>query len=282
MFGARLWIFLMLSVAFAGLVHGKKNLKCNYYKYKLNYACQLFGKTIQNEHEVVSFSGDHLREFDDNSVTMLAFYQSTVHYIPTDLFSKFNNLRWFECDGCYLRKIEKNDFKNAGNLKLLRLRSGNLELLQNGTFFYSDELESLALQSNIISEIELKAFAGLRHLKDLFLHHNRIESLKPEALVDLINLEKLHLEDNKIEKLNKDLFKSNKNLKEIYFTYNRIAVLDPNLISHLNGLTYIDFRLNACGNREEFFDSRPEKLQTTFNLYAPQCTEENRLKNKLN
>jgi Leucine-rich repeat (LRR) protein len=282
MFGARLWISLIFSVAFAGLVHCKTNLKCNYYQYEKNYACQVFGEKIQNEHEVVSFSGDHLRRKNDNSVSKLAFYQSTIQYIPTNLFSKFNNMQRFECEACYLKKIQRMDFKNAGKLKTLRLRTGSIGKLQNETFYYCHDLESLNLQANMISEIELKAFKGLRHLKELHLQNNIIRSVTPGMFDDLINLSYLNLFNNKIKKLDAGLFKYNKNLNTIYVHYNKIAVLDPNLISHLDKLTDISFRHNDCGDRAEFLESRPAQIQSTFNKYAPQCTEENRLENKFN
>jgi hypothetical protein len=281
MFGDRLWIFLIFSVALIGSVYCETNLRCNYFEYETNYACQVFGEDIQNEHEVVSFSGDHLRGKNDNSVTMLAFYQSEVQYIPINLFSKFNNLRWFECEACSLKKIENIDFKNARNLRILLLRTGSIGKLQNYTFYYCQELELIALESFEISDIEVNAFRRLRYLKELHLHNNVIGSVTPGTFDDLVNLEILDLDDNSIEKLDANLFKFNKNLRKIYFKYNRIAVLDPNLISRLDKLKYIDFRYNDCGDRAEFFDSRPARIQSTFNLYAPQCTEENRLENKL-
>jgi Leucine-rich repeat (LRR) protein len=281
MFGDRLWIFSIFSVGFVGLIHCETNLKCNYYQYAESYACQIFAQKILNESETISYSGNHLRGKSDDSVTMLAFYQSTINYIPTNLFSKFHNLQKFDCQVCHPKKIEKNDFKNAGNLRILRLRTGYIQILQNDTFYYCHELELIVLESFEISEIELKAFGGLRHLKELYLQHNRIKTLTPGTFDDLVNLEILNLGDSRIEKLNKDLFKYNKNLKKIYVAYNRIAVLEPNLISHLDGLTYVDFRYNDCGDREDFYDTRPTQIQSTFDEYASQCTEENRLENKL-
>jgi hypothetical protein len=70
-------------------------------------------------------------------------------------------------------------------------------------------------------------------------------------------------------------------LKEINLKYNRIAVIDPKLIDHLGKLTFIDFRFNYCGDREDFYDTRPAKIKSTFNQYAPQCTEESRCDYKL-
>jgi hypothetical protein len=280
MFGARLWIFLMLSADFIGSMYCEIELTCNYHQYDEGYACQVFGEDIESETETVSFSGDHLEENDDDSVTMLAFYQCEVKYIPANLFSNFDNIQWFECDGCNLIKIGQKDFENVGKLKTLKLQSGDISKIQNETFHYCPGLESLNLHANDITEIELNAFAGLKKLEKLYLFKNRIQSLAPGIFDDLINLEILNLDDNKIEKLDAGLFKFNKKLKEIEIAYNRIAVLDPNLISHLDGLTNFDFRYNDCGNREEFYNNEPANIQSTFSKYAPKCTEKNRLENK--
>jgi hypothetical protein len=274
MFKIRLSILLMFSTVFIGSINCETNSKCKYLQNKEYYECQVSGQNIRKEHETILFSGDHLKENDDDSVNKLAFSKSTINYIPTNLFAKFNNLKWFECDACYLKKIEKADFKNAGNLEILRLKFGEIEKIQNDTFYYCPELKNLGLRSNIISRIELNAFAGLRRLEVLFLNHNHIENLTPGTFDDLTSLKSLALDDNRIETLKADLFKFNIKLKKIFVNNNQIAVLDPNLISHLDKLNYIDFRYNDCGDREEFFDSRPARIQSTFNKFAPQCTEE--------
>jgi Leucine-rich repeat (LRR) protein len=281
MFRIRLWIILWLSVGFVGLISSEMNMKCDYYQYRDYYACQVFGEMILNESQEISFSGDHLSGKSDGSVTMLAFYQTRMHYMPTNLFSKFKKIRWFQCDGCSMKKIEKANFKQAGNLKTLRLRVGGIETLENDLFYFCDKLENIELQGNDIGKIEEKAFSGLKDLKGLFLQNNHIESLKKGTFDDLLSLEILNLENNKIEKVVANLLEFNTNLNEIDLSRNRITVIDPNLINHLEKLTFIDFCFNYCGNREDFYDSRPAEIKSTFNQYAPQCTEENRLEYKL-
>jgi hypothetical protein len=178
MFRIRLWIILWLSVGFVGLISSEINLNCQYYKYSKNYACQVFGENILDESQEISFSGEHLSEKSDDSVTMLAFYETDMYYMPTNLFSKFNKIQKFQCDLCSMKKIEKANFKQAGNLKSLQLRVGNIETLENDLFYFCDKLENIELQANQISKIEEKTFSGLRNLKGLYLNHNYIENLK--------------------------------------------------------------------------------------------------------
>jgi Leucine-rich repeat (LRR) protein len=281
MFRIRLWITLWLSVGFAGLISSEMNLKCHYFQYGDHYACQVFGENILDENQEISFSGDHLSGKSDDSVTMLAFYQTTMYYMPTNLFSKFSKIQNFQCDSCWVKKIEKSNFKQAGNLKTLKLLYESIETLPNDLFYFCDKLESIGLQANDINKIEEKAFSGLRNLKEIYLNHNLIENLKKGTLDDLLSLEILDLESNKIEKVVANLFEFNTNLKKIYLSRNRIAVIDPNLIAHLEKLTLLDFRFNDCGNRVDFYDNRPAKIKSTFNQNAPQCTEENRCEYKL-
>jgi Leucine-rich repeat (LRR) protein len=281
MFRILLWIILWLSVGFVDLISSEINLNCYYFEYIEYYACQVFGKSMLNESEEISFSGVHLSGKSDDSVTMLAFYETTMYYMPTNLFSKFNNIQKFHCDRCSVKKIEKANFKQAGNLKNLKLPVGSIETLENDLFYFCDKLENIELQANHISKIEEKSLSGLRNLKSLFLNHNHIESLKKGTFDDLLSLEILALRNNKIENVVANLLEFNTNLKEINLKYNRITVIDPNLIDHLEKLTFIDFRFNDCGDREDFYDNRPAKMKSTFNQYAPQCTEENRLEYKL-
>jgi hypothetical protein len=254
------------------------DLKCNFFTYSNHYECQVFGRRIYNESETVTFSGAHLTGYYDNSVTMLAFYQTLMYYIPKNLFSKFTELTRLECDLCYLKKIEKSDFQNAGNLIHLGLRIGLIKTLQNNLFDYCDKLETINLIANKIENVEEKAFSGLKKLKELYLHHNFIADLKLGTFDDLINLEMFDLENNRIEVVNGNLFKFNKNLQKVWLNYNRIAVLDPNLINHLDKLTYIDFRDNIC---TDFYEDRVSLIKTTFKQDVLKCTEENRCENKL-
>jgi Leucine-rich repeat (LRR) protein len=281
MFRILLWIILWLSVGFAGLISSEMNMNCHYYQYSENYACQVFGEKILNKNQEISFSGDHLSGKTDNSVTKLAFYETWMYYMPTNLFSKFSKIQYFQCDGCNVKKIEKADFKQVGDLKTLKLRVGSILTLPNDLFYFCDKLESVELQANHISKIEEKAFSGLRNLKEIYLNHNFIDNLKKGTFDDLLSLEILSLRNNKIEKVVANLLEFNTNLEQIDLSYNRITLIDPNLIDHLEKLTFLGFCYNDCGDREDFYDNRPANMKSTFNQYAPQCTEENRLEYKL-
>jgi hypothetical protein len=264
----------------ADLVLGNVNLTCEFYQYGSYYACQVFGAKFPTENEIVKFSGYHLHDDqDDDLVTMLAFYQSSVNYIPANLFAQFKNLKFLSCDSCFLKKIEQSSFKDADNMEVFVSKIGNLKVLENDLFLHSKKLKIVEMPGNLIMALQEKAFGGLSNLLQLKLFHNLISDLPTGIFDDLTSLEYLDLNFNRIEILPADLFKFNGNLNDLRLSNNRIVVVDQGLIDHLTKISYIDFVNNDCTNFYEIEIS--SNLTSIFKENVSECTEENRFENLL-
>lgn len=264
---------------FIQLTSAEFNFTCTFYSYSDYYECQVFGKGIYGRGEVVNLLSDHQYSRTDDSVTSLAFYQSTINFIPKNLFNKFKNIKWFECEICKLSELEQSNFLNAGNLEIFISPIGGITELKDNLFHHCEKLTKIELPGHEIKTIERNAFGGLKLLKYLYLYHNSINNLVAGTFDELTSLEELNLSHNKNEYLPADLFKFNSNLRNIKFWQNRLVVIGPTLLSHLNQLTFIDFERNECA---DFYKSGTSvDIISTFTEKTRDCTEDNRLVNKL-
>lgn len=282
--GLNLWI-LVYFLFHPGGILCVKDLQCDFYQFTEYYACHLFGvnKNIENKNESIKFTGNHLNGNSDNSVTLLAFHETLVNFIPSNLFTQFPNLQRFQCDVCRLREIKEADFVSATKLEYFWSRIGNIEVLGNLTFQHCESLQYISLPGHKISIIEKSAFKGLKKLKELHLWHNLIKEIHQETFEDLEQLEVLDLDYNRIETIEAALFRKNSKLRQLFMSFNKLTIINSNLLDGLNNLGLIDFRTNECGDRLNFTatSNSSTEIISLFKENAGQCIEENRVESQM-
>lgn len=255
------------------------NIECRFYKYSNYYACETFANQIATENETMSFCGDHYRGLSEKNVDLLSFYESSISYLPDNLFYVFPNIKKLHCNACMLRKLSQCSFRNARSLKYFYARRGNIERLTEDTFLFTPNIEDLRLDAHMIEVIEENAFNGLANLKILDLYHNFIKNIDETTFKPLASLEELWLANNRIEILDPKIFKSNTKLKKLYLSRNRISVIDPKLLQNLNKLETINFSFNDCTSF--LVTGKLATIQEHFKKNTCKCNERNRLEYKL-
>jgi hypothetical protein len=76
----------------------------------------------------------HPENTDDNTITITWFLQSTIHSIPSEVFTKYPNLDWFQASGQKVQEIRPGTFRNGKKLTHLSLQDNEMTFLHKDTF----------------------------------------------------------------------------------------------------------------------------------------------------
>lgn len=101
----------------------------------------------------------------------------------TNFFPNLNSI-WIHDSG--LREITKNDLKKYPQLRVLKLRSNKIKVIEKNLFVYTKNLEVVDFMNNQIFHIDPKAFSSLNELIILDMRVN-------DCGEDLIYGEKINL-----------------------------------------------------------------------------------------
>jgi Leucine-rich repeat (LRR) protein len=200
----------------------QKVITCESFKNGNYEACRFSDATIgQNETIYIRTNPEDL---DVNTIAMVQFTDSSIHSVPSKIFTKFPNLKWFSAPGQNIQEISPDTFKNAKNLDRIDLTNSQLKVLHpdtlRGNFLY------LNLAPNFLIPGINSKFKGLANLMNFNLGLNQLRSL------------------------HRDTFKDNVKLIGIYLYDNQITSLHPEMFSHLNDLKSLDLRGNVCVNKD--------------------------------
>ncbi len=174
------------------------------------------------------------------------FRHSTVHFIPAELFTAFDNLEKLWMDGIELEDLRPKTFALAKRLNYLDLGSNNIGLIPEDAFQGAYNLKFLDLCCGKVSEIHKNAFSGLTSLEHIVLCGNQIKSLHKETFNELTSLNEVDLLGNQLEFLHKETFTNNLELLEIYLNKNRIQIMSSTMFSHLSKLNALMLSGNQC------------------------------------
>lgn len=133
--------FCRLCLVFAviasnGLVGADTELNCLFRMYgkPFGYSCKNIDVWITGNHAGIKISGTHIANKTNNDITYLAIYDSTVHFIHDNFFSKFPNLEILNIQTSGLNRVERNSLKEARNLKQLWLMGNYIKKLEGFVF----------------------------------------------------------------------------------------------------------------------------------------------------
>lgn len=165
------------------------------------YSCQILGGSTNSKYSISKLFGQHTSKFTDKDVMQFVMDYTTSTYLPTNLYDFFPNL------------------------KLLAVRSSNVQF------------------------IEKVNFEGFKAIQYLSLSDNNMETIPSDTFEDLATVIMINLHKNLLTTLHKDLFKNNIMLETLHLEANRITFLKSNMFNHLKNIKLIDLSNNLCLNK---------------------------------
>lgn len=218
--------------------------RCVFHQHtQIVYACRLENALLLNRHDGFTISGDHMQGRTDQDVTFLFTVNSTLVFVPLQIFDQFPRLTSIELVGVGLRELHL-PWRNCNNLASIRLENNNIRTFPAGIFEPCDVKTSIILIRCQIQEIYPMAFRGLSHLQYLGIEWNNISYIHPDTFAPLRNLHFLHLNSAGLNKLHPDTFSPLQNLLMISLSSNRFSTLQPGTFNNLPALQTIRMENN--------------------------------------
>ena len=153
-----------------------------------------------------------------------------------------------------IKTIDKNSFKDLGELELLSLSKNQIEFLSEKVFAPIVKLNHLFLGQNPIEVLNPKIFDSLVNLEAISLSENKLQFLHPKTFEKLVNLKNISLTGNALEEVGANTFGNNRKLEWLFLGNNKLKSIESNVFNDLNVLKYIELRNNTCIN--EFYHKK--------------------------
>ena len=181
------------------------------------------------------------RKLDAVSFCCSAMIIIDTNFLPV---TDSNKLLDLQIDRNFIRRIEGNVFKNAMNLRILKLDQNQIQDMHEDAFDGLGSLKLLNLTSNRIRSLDKVQFEDLVKLENLILDENLIESFEVDTFKSLGNLQKLSAERNSINSVSRDILNGLKKLRELQLNGNRITKLDAGTFSEMAELKILELNEN--------------------------------------
>ena len=220
-------------------------LKCEFSRNTMfGYVCEIRSVDLLAEEKVTIEHADHHKGKTDADVKMISFGQSTVNFVPNQIFTTFPNLEILDLLNVSMTKWNRDYIKNGKNLKRIWLAHNDLRELVDNSFMGATGVENLVLHNNKIGKISDKAFNGLLQLKSIELQNNFMTSLAGNFFSPLKKLVEINLNENQITKIDGNIFNGAVKLEFLNLGENQISTLPENLFSNQQNLTLVFLHKN--------------------------------------
>lgn len=198
----------------------------------------------------------------NNGIQEVDFDESTLHSVPSEIFSLSKNIEKVWLDNQKMKIIGENKFTNAGSLKNLQLYQNDIQTLKSNSFSGCKSLIELNVGVNQLKMIEEGALNGIASLEILNLGTNKIVEISGKLFEPLVNLKKIFLDTNKIEFLHRSVFKFNLKLTTIHLEGNQLDSLSVRTFSHLSKLDDLNLTDNKCVSK----NWKPNAIQSVKDI----------------
>lgn len=210
------------------------------------YTCIIDNLDIRSENiSVASFSGSHLGRKTDDDVEQILFGSETMFFIPSGVGQTFKNVKKLLI-GEYLstKRIKRSDFRNLGNLVVLKIYKNDVSILDHDSFRDLQQLEVFEIVKNRLTEIEERTFEANGKLKNVALCQNKLEVLPSRLFQNNSLLEVVDLSGNLLKTMDESTFDMNIRLKVVLLYGNKLEVLPGRLFQDNSLLEVVDVRNN--------------------------------------
>jgi hypothetical protein len=183
---------------------------------------------------------------DDSDITRVDFTSSSIDFVPSELFTTFENLEHLEMQNQKLKEMDRDTFMNAKSLKVLQLHTNKLRKLSAFNFRGADNLKHIFIPTNEIQEIDEDAFRNMVDLELIHLCENNLKEIHKNTFKTLLKLNDVSLNANQIEFLPPNLFSNNHRLHTLHLRTNRFKTISNKMFSHLINLQHLYLNGNIC------------------------------------
>lgn len=192
------------------------------------------------------YNNNYYRRHEEDYIHELKFRNSSLRYIPANIFILLPEIRRLECRHCQLSNIISNTFTKAFKLNEIDFAFNNLTSLEQNFNGEATNLLVIDLSWNQISSINSKAFESLTNLTALNLSHNDIKTVESNIFRSLVALKILNMEYTQLKiTIDDQLFENNKNLTDLYLNDNQIKNITNSAISKLDKLEILSLNSNS-------------------------------------
>lgn len=165
-----------------------------------------------------------------------------VPSFPSEVFEQLPSLENVDFSHGLLQNVSIEMFRNANNLKHLRLFKNKIETIPKNAFSLVPKLGILNLGSNLITDIENETF-NLPNLRKLDLSGNELTILRTGVFSGAPDLRTIVLRNNSIETIEDGVFDL-PYIERIDLEYNHLKTLPPNLLANARRLLSVSFKAN--------------------------------------
>ncbi|KAG5667512.1 hypothetical protein PVAND_015491 [Polypedilum vanderplanki] len=154
-------------------------IKCEYKKHDWKIIGSLYQCAVINEVSITlpeTFIENVTRiqqtDMTENDVQAFTAKYKNINFIPYGLIESFPNLTAINIASCHLKEIHQKDIQNITNLKVLKLKDNDIEMIEKDLFKFNPNWLYIKLKSNKIKEIHPAVFKNLKKLHELDIKGN--------------------------------------------------------------------------------------------------------------
>lgn len=188
------------------------------------YTCRLENALFLNRFDGFPIEGDHLPGRSDHDVFSLYAVNSTLNFVPQQIFDTFPMLMSIELVDVGLRELHQ-PWRNCSNLANVRIERNNVQEIPGNIFVFCNVHDTISLAENQITEVDSNAFSGLHWLQNLTLNNNRVRTFHQNTFLPLHNLLFLHLDRTGLEEIHPGSFWPLKRLLSLSLSFNRFSTV---------------------------------------------------------
>lgn len=226
-------------------------------KIEINLKCEKKGSGIYSKCIATNLSisesdknSSFLIKSPQNSTHELVIEQSSMLFIPPEIFEQLTEIRLFNAKNISIKHIYEQTFSKANKLHYLVLSNNRIARIVDKTFINLSDLLTLKLQHNELVNLSAHAFFGLTQLENLLLSFNQIAYLPLYIFRELSSLEILELDNNFIKVISFDQFETNLQLTTLDLGKNEIATIDIGTFANLTFMKRLMLNRNICVDKD--------------------------------
>lgn len=229
-------LLLILLCSIAG--YSAQSGRCVFYdQVGEGYTCRLEHGLFDNPDDAFVIQGVHLEGRSNQDVKVLFTANSTLNYIPLEIFDVFENLEQILIHDADLRELSA-PWRNCRALTTVRFTDNNMPFVPRGIFEACQNVTTLSFINSSVFDIDPLAF-NLFNLHTLEIQMNRILFLHPDTFESLGELRTLVLENNGLFRLHPRTFSSLHKVETINLNGNNIDSIEPATFLNLPSLQSI-------------------------------------------
>lgn len=197
------------------------------------YTAECTGVVVNNENDILDFSGQHEANRVNADVQRVVFRQSQLSTIPSSLFDVFTNVQIVEADNVGINRLNVGTLRNCNHLNELILPNNLISRLDNGVFKNCPSILRLNLFNNQLNHIGEIVFSDTPSINSLSLSNNRLVELPERVFQNAGSLRSISLFGNQISKISSNLFRGNPALTSISLDHNQLTNIPEGTFSDL-------------------------------------------------